>query len=411
MAIIRYEHMFYTPNAIVNINSASYINKVGSSVFVYDSSKYTSPTIYLEAYMKSVTASTNDSYFKLVDIGASVRGDASGTDVTSSEIRSTSTTLNSYRSSSLTLTNGSNFKIMVKQGSASATVCHLGVRLVILDDVGANAPSNILSEIPLMLNSNSAGTSTSTSYAEVSASSYYPHDTSKFDGTITTYFEAHISSSNASGVGYCDLYDLDAGATVANSEVSFTGNNITYGTRSRSSAITLTNSHRYVVRLKSNNASYTARVWKASIIHLQSGTITKTRVTMSTSTYNSGISGTYYTTNMPAVMWNNGDWTSSSKTVYVSGDIWNASGSGNCYGGLLLAAGTLLANAEVTTTSTSRVRYYSGTACSPADATNYIGGYKNNGSVSSAMLLMRFEVEVTWAAGAVVKRNFGYIFG
>ena len=142
MALIYYEYVLYGNNQIA-INSASYIDRPGSTVFYYESANYVSPTIYLEVGLKNVNNSVNKSTVKLQEFASGDIANTAGSDVTSGAVTASTTTMAVYRTAALTLTDGYRYKIQNIQQSASTTVVLSYAKIVIIDDVGTSTPSAV----------------------------------------------------------------------------------------------------------------------------------------------------------------------------------------------------------------------------------------------------------------------------
>jgi hypothetical protein len=380
MVTIRYDHVLSTGGANAP-NSTSYSFTptfiLNQTMFYYDSSKYVSPTIYLEVITKSVTATSNDTYVKLLESTSDSVESGSWSDVSSSELISSTTTFTNYRSSALTLTSGKRYAFQCRnEASASATSAVTDVRIVILDDVGPTP--NVATPIePLFIGWQS---SSSASYAEMSQAEQFYYDSSVYTGTINVYFEAVVQIANAATSAYCELYDIAAGAVVSGSELSTTS---TTRTRLRTaSAITLTSGHNYAVYFKTGNASYAATVCGAKLIIEQTGagTITKTRLKAILAGQRSGAVTSYAASNVGGVKYRTADWTSSSPTIKAQVTLHGSTAT-TCYGAILtINSTTVLSNGELTTSNTSKTILTGGSAVSPANNTTYQTGWKKTTS-------------------------------
>lgn len=114
--------------------------------------------------------------------------------------------------------------------------------------------------------------SNQTGYTRVNSSQFY-WDSGKYDGTVATYWECILKSTNASYTAYSELYDKTGAAAVTSSEVSTTS---TTPVRVRSGAITLTTAHEFYSRVKISNAAAYVYYYNSQLIITQTGTITKT---------------------------------------------------------------------------------------------------------------------------------------
>jgi len=110
---------------------------------------------------------------------------------------------------------------------------------------------------------------TSTTYVALTRPILIKHESEKYDGVITAYFEATIYTTKTAKVAYAGLFEngvLIAELTTTSLEP----------VRLRSDAITLVDEKIYQVKIKQPDG-YTMNLCGAKIILEQSGTITKTR--------------------------------------------------------------------------------------------------------------------------------------
>lgn len=115
---------------------------------------------------------------------------------------------------------------------------------------------------------------TSTSYVQ-SGSERTTIDTSKYDGTVSYFFEAIIWTNSGAETGSAELYDDTAGAAVSSSQVSTTS---TTPVRARSSSLTLTSGNRFSNRVKiTTGTPFQVLVQGAWVIIQQEGSWTKTQ--------------------------------------------------------------------------------------------------------------------------------------
>lgn len=106
--------------------------------------------------------------------------------------------------------------------------------------------------------------SASTTYATTSYNQRFLYDTNVYDTDhLTVYFECTAWNANAGATTYARLYNETDGAAVENSEVTTAS---TTAVRLRSSGISLTNGKRYVVQLRTSNATYQADLREARLI-------------------------------------------------------------------------------------------------------------------------------------------------
>jgi len=220
-------------------------------------------------------------------------------DVTNAAIRSTITTssgsVTRIRSFDLwsSLASGNN-EYTVRWYVTSGTGYIYAARLVIKQDDSSTFTKT-------------AGNIFMTDYNTIFASDYQGEGNQNFEPKFTYdstkwadtnfYLEATMVSSDASGTAYCDLYDETSSSQVSGSERTVTGTTVT---RSRSSALTLTDGHVYRVRVKS--PSYTSYIHHAFLVALTSAGASVTKFSDYTETWGEddstfGGSGTEHTNN------------------------------------------------------------------------------------------------------------------
>ena len=230
-------------------------------LFYWDSSKYTSPTVYFEAVLASSNAS-GTAYAKLYDVGA-------GSEVASSEVSVSGTTYTRVRSSAITLTDGNEYKVIIKSSDGSYTTKLRDCRLVIVQD----AASISATETHVTLSPyHSTSTATSGSGEETPYDQRFYYNSADWDGTVTVLFEATLSNPTTPGKpATATLWDFTANTAVAGT-VNNGGNSMTRG----AATVTLTSGHHYGVKLKATTGG-TAYLSSAKLVFQQSGTITKTQ--------------------------------------------------------------------------------------------------------------------------------------
>ncbi len=136
-----------------------------------------SPTVYFEAAMKIANAASTHSV-ALFTTG--------GTQVTSSEVTTTSTSYTRVRSSAITLTAGTEYEVRHKTSNASHEAAIIGGKLIIEQSDATNG----IAAVETLQSYTTGYRSTTGSYANLG----YPNsfDTSNISGTITYYHEAAI---------------------------------------------------------------------------------------------------------------------------------------------------------------------------------------------------------------------------
>ena len=149
-----------------------------------------------------------------------------GTQVTSSEVSTTNTTLTRVRSSSITLTTAKDYVVRIRSGVNNASV-HMANAKLILEQTGTVTAVELV-----QMQINTLKTDSDTGYTEQDFDNQFDPDNFA-GGTFTYYFEATLKTS--AGTGYADLYNDSDNASITSSEVTTTS---TSYTRVRSSDIT-----------------------------------------------------------------------------------------------------------------------------------------------------------------------------
>jgi len=261
------------------ITATSYTIGPRSCIIYVDTSKFVSPTFYFESVLY-VSSTSYTIYCELYD-------KTSGGAVSSSPVSSSSTTVTRVRSGAITLTSGHEFEYYAYKSSSSATARVYATRLIVVDTTTAGWTKG-----EEQIEIGDYETTTATSATVLSYQPIYPYNASVRDGTVAVYFEATVRSSSSSGTTYVQLYDSTGSSVVTT--VSNAGTTLT---RVRSSSITLTDAHNYVVRKYSSSSSYTAYVYDAKLIIQQSGTITKTELYKKTASTQTSTSTSYASCN------------------------------------------------------------------------------------------------------------------
>ncbi len=188
----------------------------------------------------------------------------SWTDVTSSEITTTSTTYTNIRTSALTLTSARRYRVAVAKSANTGTVNISNAKLII-----EQTHADGLTGIELIHEHiNTLATDTDSTYtSQLFQNTFTPANLS----TTISYFEATLKTS--AGTGYAQAYNNTAAAAISSSEVSTAS---TSYTRVRSSSLTMPVSASELDTQVKNSATNTTSVGSSwFVIHL-SGTSTGT---------------------------------------------------------------------------------------------------------------------------------------
>jgi len=222
-----------------------------------DPARYVNPTFFFEAVLGV------DCYARLVWFNP-----ATGLweEVPNSVLYVTTTKL--VRSGSLNLTAGE-YKVQIKSPELGKGVKILFGKIIIIDEYTTLTKTESQPRIC------GYGSTISTTFKDVRLTRIYFLDETKFDGTLTYYFEAVCHAPDGKAIEV-RLYDKTAGAPVAGSLVS---TNSTEPVRLRSGAITLTAEHEYIVQIRTTLRDKWVVVDMCRLIIVQEAPeITKTQV-------------------------------------------------------------------------------------------------------------------------------------
>lgn len=280
-------------------------------IYYYDADVYDQVTaIYFEADIQ-ISDATGTMYAILSKV-------SDNTDVTGSEISiagGTSTSMTRVRSGDIkaNLTDNTDYRVRWKRTTAGTGTLN-AARLIIVQD-GAVTKTETIIEM-------GEDNNVTASYAETPLSSRFYRflfESARFNGTVNAYLEADLHCNASGDTTYAQLYDVTAGAAVASSEVTHTGDTTT--TRKRSGAITLTDGHEYRTDVKGSSTS--DDVASVKLIIQQSGTPTKTDCYVNICNTNSNGTDTSYTAQQRYVDYSNTDWSGDTVEEYFETTLSN----------------------------------------------------------------------------------------
>lgn len=236
----------------------------------------------------------------------------------------------------------------------------------------------------------------SATYAAPADYAIFEYDADAWDGTIEAYIEADLHLNSGGDTMLAQFYDLTAGAAVAGSEVSHTGDTTT--TRKRSGAITLVDGHEYRPDVDGGTTSDDLVAFK--VIIQQAGTLTKTQnYVISLNTITSGAS-TAYTAQNRSFTFSLSDFAGDTTDYYHESTLKSSNGN-LAYSQLYNVTDASSAN-ENTTTSASYDRVRSGSldmSTHTGDSLDHRRKQDTSGTVSVARAFL--VTNQTWSAGAV----------
>lgn len=240
------------------------------------------------------------------------------------EISADSTSASWVRSGNIvgSIVNGGQYRVRIKSLGAGATTTLYAARIVIVQ-------SGIISKTETIYQFGSSFITSSTSYTNDTAKSYYYWDSNQFDGNVVCYFEGLVNNQTAGASTSAIL--IDSSGSVLGSEISVVG---TTETRIRSGSFILSDG---LVNIRLKAGASNARLRQARLIITQTGSPTKTETY-----YPIGKSFATITTGSykKPILWDSDNWHVASKEIYhqtwlnrVAGTsnatLYSFSGSGN----------------------------------------------------------------------------------
>ena len=316
----------------------------------------------VEVYFEAVLKSSSAAYTAY----AALHSDT-GTIVTDSVVSVTGTTTTRVRSTTnlySILTDSEEYEVRFKSSSTKGTATLYFARLIII-------VSGTITALQTDVELQGYGSSLTTSYDD-KGSSFYPHDTTKANGTLTCYFEATFYQ--VSGTAYCALYDT-SNNLVSGSEVSSSTTS-----RQRSGAITLSSGTTYKVRSKCSSGGYTVPMIGTIIIKETNSPTATVSFPIVLATQNTSTS-TSYVASSGLFYWDESEWTSATKTVYWESTMKSSNASGIAYAQLY--TGSEIAVVSVTGTTLSKIR---SSSISPTEHTNHYCQFKSNNASYTATI-------------------------
>ncbi len=317
--------------------------------------------VYFEAVISTTSGGT--AYAMLYTAG--------GSSVSGSEVTTTATGATRVRSGDIkaNLTDDTEYRSRFKASSGATTTIY-NVRLVI---VQTGAVTKTETQVPL--SGQIASHNANNSVVDNPYSYLYYFDESRYDGSVSIYFESFLRNT---GVGVTTTaYMTDTSNTVLTS-VSRTS---TTAARVRSSAITPTDGTTYKIRMRTSSFGQYAFVMDTRLIIQQTG-FTKTethypvRVTQLTDNTTGGIdiNGKLH--------WDKDEWSVASNTVYHEATMLISTGTKTSLLDLNDGSGDVT-NATISTSSTSKTRVRS-SAIILSDNTEYDGQLRIDSTTATA---------------------------
>lgn len=339
---------------------------------------------YLSGVLRAISGDT--SYLILSTVG--------GTDVTSSEISTTSTVNVVIRSGDILadLTDATDYRARWKKSGTAGTSAFDRAMVV----CAQTNPTKLVTVIELAEDNNVP----STSYAAPSDYAIYLHTAARFDGTVVYYLEVDLHPNSSGDNVYGALYDITGAAQVSSSEVSHTGNTTT--TRKISSAITLVDGREYRPDIKGDSTSDDVNGVK--LIIKQTGTPTKTDNYIGILNTASSGTGASYAYQNRLYEWDDTAWEGDSVVAKYEPTLKSSSGELAYYN---LYNDTDAAELAVaSTTSATYVRVRDDTVTMPSDDNNILNSGRKidtSGTVSVARAFLIIQID--WSSGSNYTKN------
>lgn len=250
--------------------------------------------VYFEAVLKSSTSSS--AYALICSL--------SGTEVTGSEVSTTSTTSTVVRSGDIkaNLVDNTGYVTYIKATSGVTTTIY-AARLIIVQSGGVTKTETQVPLIGQLISSQSV------SIIDHYYSYRFYYDASKYDGSVSIFFESSCRSTGGGITATAYLYDTSSNQITSVSVVGTTG------ARVRSSAISLTDGTTYIVKLRTSNAFFAAQIGSCKLIIQQTG-FTKTETHYPLRTTQLTANSTSDTSLDGLITWDNSEWFTAVNTIY-----------------------------------------------------------------------------------------------
>jgi hypothetical protein len=370
----------------ISTTSSTYVEPSSPRHRRIDTAQFNGATYYFEGVFKTSAAT---GYMSLYTVG--------GSQVSGSEVTTTSTSYVRVRSGSISPTTGDHMDRFKNDGTNTTTKNN--ARVIVVQN--AASITNTETQIEL-LNYTPGFTTTSGSYVDVSGSATgrFLYTSANWDGTVNIYYEATFSTNAATAFSQLAT---DAGSAVSGSEVTTTS---TTAVRVRSGAITLTNATAYKPQFK-NDGTNTTTIYAGQVIVQQSGSPTKTEAYLQVRQGNEETNSTSYVDNSHMLYFDPANWSVVSKDFYHEGNIYHTATTGylDLYA---LTDAAVVTNSEISTNTTSAItRVRSSALTMPASAQNISARAKVSGTGTLNNGLDFTIVVLTWTN--IIERTYSEI--
>lgn len=341
----------------ITTTSATYVEQSAPRYRRIDTDQYSDAAYYYEAVIKTSAAA---GYSALYTTG--------GSEVTDSEVSTTSTSYVRLRSSAINPTTGDYTDRLKNDGTNTTT--KKNARVVIVQDASTitntETQHEFVSYVP-------GFTTTSGSYVDLSNSAQgrFLYTSANWDGTVAIFYEATFKTSG--GTANSQLATT-AGSAVTDSQVTTTS---TSYVRVRSIAISLVDGTEYKPQF--NAGSGTTTITGSQVIIQQSDEPTKTESHMQVRQGNAETSSTSYVDDDFILYFDPANWVADTKTFYHEASIYQTATSGQAD---LFADddASAITNSEVSTsTGSAIVRVRSSALTMPVSAQNISARVKVTG--------------------------------
>lgn len=284
-----------------------------SGYFLYNSANFSNAKFYFESVLASSGGTAYVSLFTMA--GAQVAG---------TEISTSSTANTRIRSAEITsnLVNGTDYRFKIK-GSATVKFARIIVVQSSTTGISATETHNEIGSFNQYTNTSWDYDDDVNSYYAVKEHKSFYYDSSKFDGTVTTYFEATAGNYYAGYAVNLKLYDETAGADVSGSTITL--DSATPGpacssnpcpTKRARATVTLSTLHDYSIKVQTVGSF--GFIQSAKVIIKQSGTVTKLQTRRQLSNYYTYSGGSYdYTSLGSKSYWDVNNWKTGSISLYA----------------------------------------------------------------------------------------------
>ena len=340
----------------VDITNAAFSSGgTNTGVILIDTAHYTGATYYFEVDSQVSSGSGTVTFTYNAGSAAIPSG---GSTITISSISATTTT--QYRSASFTPT-GSQDAYM---SGTTGTGITARARLIVVQ-ASASTITNTVTQLDVGGTAFNIST-TSTTYVPIQNAKGWTYNSSKYDGTVTAYFEATMEAASTKTVTAALFpFGTSCGTAVTSSAVTSDTSGSYQRVRSSDISANLSNGTTYMTCIKTVSGA-TGFLINAHLVIQQTSTtgITKVEIQHESMDQNDSVSNSSYTRELAPFLYEPGNWANATFTYYFEAAISVSAGTGNVelYN---ITDSSAITNSPVSTTSSTVALVRSGVLIMP----------------------------------------------